>query len=266
MPMSDPGLVSRLSPLTISAPFGNYVQPARCTATLGTFTAMARGGRVWRIVRTVRYYRRLRAWVNRIGLRNPGIDWLGRRVEAGRIDVSDKLVSIHGLDAAQWRELVDRTAAMRPLAIELNMSCPNVGEVNWPADLFGRAAGCGVPVVVKLPPVNYRMLFEQSIAAGLDAFHCCNTLPVPGGGLSGKPLLPVALQCIRELKAAEHRIGRKLTIVGGGGITEPADIDAYAEAGADRFAVGTMTMNPKYLWTHRALEPLIERADEHTAG
>jgi len=71
--------VPRLRPLIVSAPFGNYIQPAGCTATLGTFTALRRGGvinRAWRVLLTVRYYRRMKAWVNRIGLRNPGIDWL----------------------------------------------------------------------------------------------------------------------------------------------------------------------------------------------
>ena len=116
--------------LIVSAPFGNYVQPDGVTATLGTFTANARGGRVWRILKTVRYYRRLRAWVNKLGLRNPGMPWLVARVEAGKIDVKDKLVSIHGFADEDWDKLLGACHAMRPLAIELNMSCPNVGEIS----------------------------------------------------------------------------------------------------------------------------------------
>jgi len=263
--------VPDIQPLVISAPFGNYIQPAGCTATLGTFTAAPRPGRVWRILRTVRYYPRLRAWVNRIGLRNPGIDWLVERVAAGRMTVADKLISIHGFEAADWWTLLEKTAPLQPAGIELNMSCPNVGEMNWPADLFGRAAGTGVPIVVKLPPVHYALLFEQATEAGLRCFHCCNTLPIPAGGMSGKPLQPVALECIHELR--DHRAPRidaglveELRIIAGGGITEPADITAYAEAGAWRFAVGTKVFHPKYLFSHRGLKPLIEAAGQATGG
>ena len=247
--------------MIISAPFGNYVQPTGTTPTLGTFTAMARPGRVRRILASVRYYRRLRAWVNRIGLRNPGIDWLVGKVRAGKIDVADKLVSIHGFEPDQWYALLERAAALGPLGVELNMSCPNVGEVDWPADLFRRAASCGVRVIVKVPPVNYDVLVRQSLEAGLRWLHCCNTLPVPAGGLSGKPLKPVALQCIRDvlanLVAAD---AGDLTIVGGGGITGPCDVDDYVAAGARHVAIGTKVMNPRYLFSDAGVRPIIGRA------
>ncbi len=261
--MVEPAPPPPLQPLIVSAPFGNYVQPAGTTPTLGTFTAAARPGRVWRIIKTVRYYRRVGAWVNRIGLRNPGVDWLVAKADAGKIDVADKLVSVHGFAADDWRALIDKTAALKPLGIELNMSCPNVGQIDWPDDLFTHAAACGAPVVVKLPPVNYELIVEQAIGAGLSTFHCCNTLPVPAGGMSGKPLLPVALQCIRDLRRRPG--GEALHLIGGGGITAPADLDAYADAGADRFAVGTKVMHPKYLYSARGIEPLIRRANELVA-
>jgi len=249
-------------PLIISAPFGNYIQPTGATATLGTFTAAARPGRIRRILATVRYYRKLRAWVNRIGLRNPGIDWLVERVEAGRIDVSDKLVSIHGFEADDWWKLLAKVEPLKPLAVELNMSCPNVGEVSWPAELFQRAVDSGMRVIVKLPPVNYRDQFQQATEAGVRWFHCCNTLPVPAGGLSGKPLKPVALQCIADLR--ENLAGElwgELTIIGGGGITDLSDIDDYAAAGVRHVAVGTKVMHPKYLFSDAGVRPLIDRAE-----
>ena len=84
-------------PLIISAPFGNYIQPVGATATLGTFTADPRPGRWRRVLLTVRYYRKLGGWVNKIGLRNPGIDWQVERVRGGKVSVADKIVSIHGM-------------------------------------------------------------------------------------------------------------------------------------------------------------------------
>jgi dihydroorotate dehydrogenase len=250
--------VSGLMPLVISAPFGNYIQPRGSTPTLGTFTLERRPGRLLQIIKTVRYRRGLRAWVNKIGLRNPGMDWLAGRVSAGRIDVSDKLVSVHGFNTGQWAALLNRIGEIKPMAVELNMSCPNVGEIDWPADLFSRAIGTGVPVIVKLPPVNYQAMVEQAVDAGVRVFHCCNTLPVAEGGMSGRPLKPVTLDCIRDLRGKSQ--GGELTIIGGGGIYEVNDIDDYAQAGADHFALGTQTMNPVYLFSHRGLAPFVEHA------
>lgn len=247
-----------LKPLVISAPFGNYIQPAGATATLGTFTLHRRPGRLWRILKTVRYRLKLKAWVNKIGLRNPGIDWLAGRANSGRCDVSDKLVSIHGFDAEQWAALLERIAAIKPMAVELNMSCPNVGEIDWPPTLFADAIATGVPVVVKVPPVNYQEMVEQAVDAGVRVFHCCNTLPVPEGGMSGRPLKPVALEVIRDLRSKPF--GHDLTIIGGGGIYALSDIDLYADAGVDHVALATKTMNPKYLFTHAGLRPFVTHA------
>lgn len=251
-----------IKPLVISAPFGNYIQPAGATATLGTFTAARRPGRLWRILRTVRYYPRIKTWVNKIGLRNPGMPWLVERVKAGRIDVSDKIVSIHGFTDADWYALLDQIGTIKPLAVELNMSCPNVGCIEWPVDLFSRALATGVPVIVKVPPVNYHEIFGGAWEAGVRWFHCCNTLPSPAGGLSGAAVKPVSLQCIRDLRerlSPEDRA--ELHIIGGGGIRTPQDIDLYAAAGAERFAIATKVFNPKYLFSHAGIQPLIERAN-----
>lgn len=251
-----------MKPLIISAPFGNYVQPVGATPTLGTFTAERRPGRWWRALRTVRYYPRIGAWVNQIGLRNPGMAWLAERVQRGRIDVSDKIVSVHGFTPEEWGRLLERAAELRPLAIELNMSCPNIGRADWPQWLFERAARLGLRAIVKLPPVNYREMVESAMAGGIGAFHCCNTIPVPRGGVSGKPLKPVALQCIGDVLRLAHEGARStLIIIGGGGITTPADIDDYAAAGARHVALGTRVMNPLHLLSHAGLRPLIEHAE-----
>jgi dihydroorotate dehydrogenase len=250
--------------LIISAPFGNYVQPTNAVATLGTFTAHARPGRLWRVLKTVRYYPRLRAWVNKIGLRNPGIGWLGERARKGRIRVDDKIVSVHGFDEGEWHIVLEHVAALRPLAVELNMSCPNVGAIEWPRDLFARALATGVPVVVKLPPVRYETMFQEALRSGVRAFHCCNTLPVPAGGVSGQPLKPVALDCIRRVR--ELAGATQVRIVGGGGVRSPQDVDDYAALGVVAIAVGTKVMNPLYLVTHRPLAPIVARAERALAG
>ncbi|MCA9307797.1 MAG: hypothetical protein KDA16_14805, partial [Phycisphaerales bacterium] len=129
----------------ISAPFGNYIQPKETTPTLGTFTLLKRPGRVWRVIRTLRKDKETGAWVNKIGLRNPGIEWLLAREQRGKAGTGDKLVSIHGFDDNEWRALLEKVERLDdgggPLGVELNMSCPNVGEAigGFPGWLFGAA-------------------------------------------------------------------------------------------------------------------------------
>ncbi|MGP1347628.1 MAG: hypothetical protein ACTS3F_13305 [Phycisphaerales bacterium] len=226
-------------------------------------------------MKTVRYHGGIRAWTNKIGLRNPGIEWLAERIAAGRTRIDHAILSIHAFDDDAWPAILDRAAALRPLAIELNMSCPNVGHVNWPPTLFERAAAiqsasAGIPIIAKLPPVNYQAMLDAALGAGLRAFHCCNTLPVPTGGMSGKPLKPIALQCIADLRrrarSESPALDEALIIIGGGGITTPADIDDYARAGATHFAIGTKAFNPALLFGHAPLRPLIEHAARTHAG
>ncbi|MBB6428359.1 hypothetical protein [Algisphaera agarilytica] len=267
----SPDQVSRLQavvpgirPLSVSAPFGNYIRPSGCTATLGTFTVEDRPGRVWRILKTVRYYPRARAWINKIGLRNPGIGWVEKKVATGKLDLSDKLVSIHGFNDGEWFDLIERLSAMKPMGMELNMSCPNVGHIDWPEDLFTRAVATGVPVIVKLPPVNYEAMAQMAYDQGVRVFHCCNTLPVPAGGMSGYPLKPVALQCIRAIRDLPW--GQDVAIIGGGGIRSAAELDEYQAAGADAYAIGTIVMSPILLVSHARVVPIRERADALVAG
>lgn len=234
------------APLVVSAPFGNYLQPQGTTPTLGTYTALRRGGRpaaFGRALLTVRYYRRLGAWVNRIGLRNPGIDSLLTGHHFGR-PVGECIVSVHGFDAAEWTLLLDRVEQLRPLAVELNISCPNVGELTWPSDLFADTVATGVPVVVKIPPIRYEAMVDAAVQQGVQWFHATNTLPVPSGGMSGVPLRPLAVAAVRHLRT---RFRGQIRIIGGGGIRTAADVREFADAGADRFAVGTLAMRPSAL-------------------
>lgn len=253
-------------PVIISAPFGNYVRPAGATPTVGTFTVHRRRGRWHRILATVRYKRRLGAWVNRIGLRNPGIGWMESRVASGKVALGESIVSVHGFCDEEWRDLIRRVAAMEPGAIELNVSCPNVGEVSWPAWLFAEAeAALPGHVIVKVPPVRYEAMVRDALGAGVRMFHCCNTLPVPEGGMSGKPLMPVALVVIGRVREMARELGidpDAMMIIGGGGITTPADVDAYADAGAMRVAIGTKLMHPKYLWSDAGVRGIIARAEQ----
>jgi dihydroorotate dehydrogenase len=239
--------------LVISAPFGEWFHWDYTTSTLGTYTATYRAGRLkrlWRVLSTVRPYPAIRAWVNKLGLPNPGIDHLIRRNENG-LCMADKMVSISARDDRSWAYLLTtlKTKARGLQVVEMNVSCPNCpGEPdtsNYQKVFQLAVEELKLRVSVKLPPIGYESMAETAIAGGIHYLHCCNTLPTPAGGMSGKPLQALSLAACRFCaKLSNDRV----IIIGGGGITDEDDIRRYRNAGATRFAVGSALFNP-WRWT-----------------
>ena len=60
--------------LFIGPPFGNYVSLPNTTSIKGSFTLEPRSGLFSQIIKTLRYSFQDKGWINKIGLRNPGID------------------------------------------------------------------------------------------------------------------------------------------------------------------------------------------------
>jgi dihydroorotate dehydrogenase len=236
-PPKDPAHPA-LHKLIVSAPFGNYLTFPNCTSTIGTFTAEARPGRLWKVLSTVRYNRRQQSWINKIGLRNPGIRSL--KCAGG---TNGKIVSIHGFSEADWKFLAICCLKAGYGTVEFNLSCPNVPGVSVAEALpsIGRLFDCGRTVIAKLPPVRWMNYAKPLYAAGVRIFHLCNTIPTPGGGISGKPLMQFSLWAIQDFR---DRWGNDVTLIGGGGVTSLADVQTYWDAGADHVAIGSMLFNP----------------------
>lgn len=232
--------------IIIAAPFGNYISHPESTSTVGTYTVENRAGflrwrLVWRIIKTLRYLPSQNSWRNKLGLPNPGIEHLKT------IDARGKIVSIHGFCPADWQKLLNCVHQLNPLAVELNISCPNVGKVEVDRELFREAISTKLPVVVKLPPTNYWETFLLAHEEGIRIFHCCNTLPSPLGGISGPTLKPHSLAAVQKLKDFDAN----LEIIGGGGITAVNDIELYQKAGADKFSIATAFFNPWFFLNYR---------------
>ena len=66
--------------LFISPPFGNYIGLPKTTRIYGSFTLKPRDGLLYHVITTLRYIPKYRGWVNKIGLRNKGIDWALKNV------------------------------------------------------------------------------------------------------------------------------------------------------------------------------------------
>lgn len=229
-----------MNKLIISGPFGKYFNCPGVTSTVGTYTYRNTSSvkMAWRALTTVWYYGRLQSWINRLGLPNPDVNKLNRR------DVCDKILSIYGYNEQEWEALASLASLLEPLRVELNLSCPNITKTAIrEAIRAAEIARCllGGIVIAKLPPIRWMDFARPLMSVGVNKFHLCNTIPSPGGGLSGKVLKQYSLWAVEEVKQIW---GEEVTIIGGGGITEIADIDDYIKAGADHVSVGSMLFNP----------------------
>lgn len=197
-------------------------------------------------------------FVNAVGLTNPGAE---RSVELfADLEVPPDrffLVSIFG---GSVDEFVAVARLLAPFAdgLELNLSCPH-------AQGYGMAMGqdpamvkeitaavkaaVAVPVIPKLTPnvEDIRVIARAAVEGGADALCAINTVG-PGlhtahghavlsngeGGMSGKGVLPIALKCITQVHSEVD-----VPIIGCGGISSAADVEAFGHAGAKVFGVGS---------------------------
>jgi dihydroorotate dehydrogenase len=233
--------------LIISAPFGTWARRARdyATPTWGTYTVAKRAGplkRAWRVLSTVRHWRRAGAWVNRLGLPCPSVYSVGS-LPAGTI------LSVHGFSPLEWEALGWYASRLLPHAVELNLSCPNVRADTLSAgvdavQLVRRSyTGLLIAKLGPLRPLEWAVrLFHD---AQVNHFHLCNTIPGPAGGQSGKYLKPFSLWAVEDVRRV---LGRDVVLIGGGGVTGPADVKDYQGAGADHVAVASWLLNPLNWW------------------
>ena len=103
--------------LFINPPFGNYISLPNTTSITGSFTLNQRDGLLMQILKTLRYSFQYDGWVNKIGLRNKGIDWALENID------NSKIISIAILNQDEIPKLVKKIPENRN--IEINVSCPN---------------------------------------------------------------------------------------------------------------------------------------------
>jgi dihydroorotate dehydrogenase (NAD+) catalytic subunit len=199
--------------------------------------------------------------LNAIGLQNPGIDGflstILPRVRELEIPI---LVNISANSLQEYVDLCGTLSQQDGVtAIELNLSCPNVGrggaEFCVVPEAVTETVGacrkvCGVPLIPKLSPntTDIVALARAAEAAGADAVSLINTLvgmaididrqaPLLGnktGGLSGPAVKPIALRMVYEVSGAVS-----IPVIGIGGITTWRDVVEFLMAGATAVQIGT---------------------------
>lgn len=224
----------------ISAPFGNYIKSKQTISVHGTFTFHPRGNRLWSVLKTLRYDRRLGGWVNKLGLPNPGLS-------KGLCNVNERPSDVLSI-AETKRGDFQKMNNIIPLnqSLEINLSCPNLKKRKLPLDgasIFTKVKSrkwC----IAKLSPLTDGDEIEFVIEElGFRQLHFSNTLPLPNerGGLSGATLKPYTLELIELVR---ERWGDSVTVIAGGGVSDFSGVMEYLLAGANHVSIGSVCFNP----------------------
>ena len=202
-------------------------------------------------------------FVNSVGLKNPGLKEGKKQVKEflkkAKVPI---IVSVFAVSVKEFNKLVGEFAEIKPYAIEINLSCPNVeGEfgkmLSNKSDLsfeviksVKKEAG-KIPIIAKLTPnvENIGEIAKACEQAGANAIAAINTIapsmlidiykrkPILGakkGGLSGPSIRPVAIAKIYEIYEAV-----KIPILGMGGVEKWQDAVEMMMAGATLVGVGS---------------------------
>jgi dihydroorotate dehydrogenase (NAD+) catalytic subunit len=203
--------------------------------------------------------------INAVGIPDAGPEKAKTEVASYMADRPAPLLANIVSDSKEgFGEIAQVVAELKPDAIEVNISCPNV------EDELGKPFACSVtdaagvteevkkhtgdiPVFVKLSPNvnNIGEIAKSVVGAGADGITAINTVG-PGmaidlksrkpilsnrvGGVSGRAIKPVAIRCVADCYKA---VGPDVPIIGTGGIYTGEDALEIMMAGASLVGVGT---------------------------
>ncbi len=201
--------------------------------------------------------------LNAMGLPNPGVEGYLEELRELKGEGVPIVASFFASTVQEFQSDAKALARAGADALELNLSCPNVGgepgmcaadDVSVERVTRSVKQVVKIPVFVKLSP-NVTDIAGIAVAAekgGADAITAVNTLkamaidadfrrPVLSnvtGGLSGSAIKSVALRCVWEIAEVV-----KVPIIGCGGVSNWRDAIEYMLAGASAVEIGTAVMN-----------------------
>ncbi len=197
-------------------------------------------------------------FTNAVGLTNPGADKSAELLAELTIP-EDRflLISIFGGSVEEYVEVAKKLAPYGD-GLELNLSCPHAKgygmAMGQDPDLVKEIvasvkAAVDIPVIPKLTPnvPNIEDIARAAAVGGADAICAINTMgpecftahghPILSnekGGLSGKGILPRALECVEAIKASVD-----IPIIACGGISSAANVRDFQQAGATVIGIGS---------------------------
>lgn len=222
--------------------------------------------------------------LNCVGLQNKGVDYFCREIYPKIKDIgTNMLVNVSGSSPEDYAACAARINTLEKiLAIELNISCPNVreGGMAFGVTCSGAAqvvkavrAVYNKTLIVKLSP-NVTDIAQIACACedeGADAVSLINTLlgmavdierrkpqlSIRTGGLSGPAVKPVALRMVYDVA---HAV--KIPVIGLGGISSAADAIEFLMCGATAIQIGTANFVDPTV-TIKVIEGLDSWLDAH---
>jgi dihydroorotate dehydrogenase (NAD+) catalytic subunit len=222
--------------------------------------------------------------LNSVGLAGPGVAaWREHQLADLERRGCEVVASIWGRTVTEFAAAAEAMRGARVIAMEVNASCPNLESRSMifahsalaTAEIVRASKVAGLPLWIKLSPNTPDLVAIAGAAldAGADALVLANTvlglgidiearrpsLGNGGGGVSGPGILPVALRCVYDCRAAFP----DAAIVGVGGVSSGEDVVAMIMAGANAVEIGTATFaNPRAPWiVTRELERWMQRHD-----
>lgn len=207
--------------------------------------------------------------INAIGLQNPGVDKvISEELPKLAKYYNDKVIAnVGGHSIEEYTKTVEKFNDVdMVVAVELNISCPNVSGGGMAFGVDPETAKNLVkevkkvstkPIIVKLSP-NVTDIVEMAKAVedgGADAISLINTLvgmridlktrkPIISrvkGGYSGPGVYPVALRMVYEVS---HAVS--IPIIGMGGVSSAYDVIEMMLAGASLVMVGSLNLVDPY--------------------
>ena len=205
--------------------------------------------------------------LNAIGIENPGVDvFIAQKLPLLQKIGVPLIISILGHTEEEFKILAEKFSTQEGVsALELNLSCPNLGKKTLAAQdpeathqiVKAVKQVSRLPVIAKLSPnvTDISQIAAAAEDAGADAVSLVNTFtamvidvkkrrPVLGngtGGLSGPAIRPIALYMVY---GTAQRV--KVPVIAMGGIMTPEDALQFLIAGARMVAVGTANfINPR---------------------
>jgi len=200
--------------------------------------------------------------LNSIGLQNEGIDYfMDKDLPFLKKIGASVILSIFGKNCQEFKDIAIKVKKSQDeiLAVELNLSCPNIEEggmafCQTPEQIESVVASLkeilDIPLIVKLSP-NFDTITPALIAkkGGAEAISLVNTFTgaaadietfkprIAGvtGGLSGPAIKPLAL-------AQVYKLGKEkiLPIIGMGGIFNWEDAIEFLIFGSSAVGIGTV--------------------------